>query len=303
MIAPESGNLHVFVLSSDWGIRVKYNDGNRWVPNDQDWIPLGAYYFSPPAVASGATEGIDLVARSPGNDFWHASTRDGYDHLSWESLGGDFTSQPSVVAWGPNRLDVVGRGQEGDFLWKYWNGTTWSSEWVSLGGDFASSPTLVSKQANRLSLYGIDRNGNLQHQWWDGRKWGRWENLGGSLNTAIALQQSPASDGLKQRYDIFAVNKQGVLLRSVWTGSKTLPWEELGKTIISAPAVASWTQNHLDVFGLNSVKALVHQAWDGKTWSPSISEANNLGGDFINFDELPPRLRPASSSRVPLLEL
>jgi len=44
-------------------------------------------------------------------------------------------------------------------------------------------------------------------------------------------------------------------------------WEDLGGILTSAPAVASWQANRLDVFGRGQNQALWHKWWDGSRWS------------------------------------
>jgi len=51
-------------------------------------------------------------------------------------------------------------------------------------------------------------------------------------------------------------------------------WEDLGGILTSAPAVASWQANRLDVFGRGQNQALWHKYWDGRRWS----EWEDLGG-------------------------
>src|SRR5699024_11312838 len=43
-------------------------------------------------------------------------------------------------------------------------------------------------------------------------------------------------------------------------------WESLGGVLMSAPAVASWQSNRLDVFARGTDQALYHIWWDGR-WS------------------------------------
>ncbi len=54
-------------------------------------------------------------------------------------------------------------------------------------------------------------------------------------------------------------------------------WEDLGGVLTSAPAVASWQANRLDVFGRGQNQALWHKWWDGSRWS----QWEDLGGGPI----------------------
>ena len=51
-------------------------------------------------------------------------------------------------------------------------------------------------------------------------------------------------------------------------------WEDLGGVLTSAPTVASWQINRLDVFARGQNQALWHKYWDGSRWS----EWEDLGG-------------------------
>jgi len=51
-------------------------------------------------------------------------------------------------------------------------------------------------------------------------------------------------------------------------------WEDLGGVLTSAPAVASWADNRLDVFARGQNRALWHKWWDGSRWS----DWEDLGG-------------------------
>ena len=46
------------------------------------------------------------------------------------------------------------------------------------------------------------------------------------------------------------------------------------------PAVAAWSSNRLDIFGLGTDWAMYHKAWDGSTWRPSLTDWEGLGGVF-----------------------
>ncbi len=55
-------------------------------------------------------------------------------------------------------------------------------------------------------------------------------------------------------------------------------WESLGGTITTAPAVASWRPNRLDVFAGGTDNSLYHIWWDGQRWSSWES----LGGGLTS---------------------
>ncbi len=55
-------------------------------------------------------------------------------------------------------------------------------------------------------------------------------------------------------------------------------WENLGGHLTSAPAVASWGTDRLDVFGRGKDGSLLHKWWDGMEWS----DWEDLGGDLAS---------------------
>ncbi|HMB05013.1 MAG TPA: hypothetical protein VKP69_14890 [Isosphaeraceae bacterium] len=40
----------------------------------------------------------------------------------------------------------------------------------------------------------------------------------------------------------------------------------------SAPAVAAWGTNRLDIFALGTTNVMYHKAWDGSAWRPSLTD-------------------------------
>ena len=58
-----------------------------------------------------------------------------------------------------------------------------------------------------------------------------------------------------------------------WVG-----WEDLGGILTSAPAVASWQPNRLDVFVRGTDQSLYHKWWDGSRWS----DWESLGGTLTS---------------------
>ena len=56
-----------------------------------------------------------------------------------------------------------------------------------------------------------------------------------------------------------------------WSG-----WENLGGTLTSAPTVASWQRNRLDVFARGTDQSLFHKYWNGRQWSNWSSLGGNL---------------------------
>ena len=283
VIAHESSNLSVLTLSgSDGALWYKYYDGETWYPSAGSWESLRGHYVSSFAAVSSDPARIDTFGRGRDSAIYHGSLRDNFRNNTFENLGGPFAGQPAAAAWGPDRLDVFARGTDGAIWWKAWNGAVWQSKWTSLGGSFVSAPTAVSKEIGHLSVFGINEDGELLTKYFENGAWSTaWGNLGGNLSSTIAVQTTSVF-GTK-RYDIFAVDKEQVLSQKIWTGSSWLPWVKHFGPVISAPTVTSTGCDRLDLFVLNPDHNLTHHAWSGDQWSPSISEGENVGGEFLGF--------------------
>jgi hypothetical protein len=62
----------------------------------------------------------------------------------------------------------------------------------------------------------------------------------------------------------------------LYNGSDWSGWEDLDGPITSAPAVASWEPDRLDVFAAGYDGNLTHKVWDGNEWSTF----EWVGGEF-----------------------
>ena len=188
VIAPESGNISVFVVGSDRAAWVKWYDGNTWFPSDTAWISLGGRFSSSLAAVSWGPHGVHLVGRDDDHAYLHAyaDTRDGYQELNWENLGGNFTSEPVAVSLRtiedlypidiPEKLSqlnidqtvwVFGRGADGSFKLRFWNERLWSpiDKWAKCSGWLFGVPSIVNASDTKLTLFGINRLGGLEYRY------------------------------------------------------------------------------------------------------------------------------------------
>ena len=62
----------------------------------------------------------------------------------------------------------------------------------------------------------------------------------------------------------------------LWWNGSWLGWEDMGGTFSSAPAVASWGSNRLDLFAKGMDNSLYHRYWNGSQWSQWVTH----GGTF-----------------------
>lgn len=284
IVSPRPGLLLVFLIDTDGILSWKYYERSSWYPGELEFYYLGGLFSGAPVAVSWDSNGVDLFARHHNNSYLHNPLRKDQGWLGWENLGGNFVSEPAAAAWGPGRLDIFGQGIDGSYYWKYWNGTTWSSSWESLGGEFVIAPLVVSKALDRLTIFGISRDGNLFSKYFQNGAWSsRWEYHGGSLTTNVAVQTSSID---RNRYDIFGIDTDNNLSHQAWNGTSGTPWVKHFGPFVSAPIVTSWSSNRFEVFSVNYNGRVLHQARTEGSWLPAISQGDNLGGLFIDLDDI-----------------
>ena len=126
--------------------------GNRGPATNGRWEGLGGQFTSGPAVASWASERLDVFARGTDDLLYHMSWTPGSGWQGWEGLGGgEITSDPAAVSWGDGRIDVFARGTDNAMYHKYYD-NGWSG-WEGLGGQFTSGPAVASWASERLDVF------------------------------------------------------------------------------------------------------------------------------------------------------
>lgn len=66
-------------------------------------------------------------------------------------------------------------------------------------------------------------------------------------------------------------------------GSGWGSWESLGGNFSTAPSVAHWSENRIDIVGqFNNDTSYQYKYWSGQDWQPSISGWESKGGDFAS---------------------
>ena len=109
------------------------------------------------------------------------------------------------------------------------------------------------------------------------------------------------------------------MYHKAWDGNAWLPsptgWEALGGTFDSAPAVASWGSDRLDIFGLGTDNSMYHKALTASPVPSAHRPGTSLDGVpslFFHRSMAPPvpgvrvldtarRLQPAYNTGVPKL--
>jgi hypothetical protein len=258
-------------------------DGSAWGPSQTGWEALGGTFTSPPAVASWASNRLDIFGLGTDSQMYHKACKSFSRHSSqapllltststpgtgsawspsqtdWEALGGTFNSPPSVVSWGNNRLDIFGLGTDNQMYHKACK----------------SSPKHSSQVPLLLIAISTPGTGSA----WSPSQTG-WEAIGGTFNSDPASVSWSAN-----RLDIFGLGTDNQMYHKAWNGSwspSQTGWEAVGGTFTSAPAVDSYSRNRLDVFGLGTDKQCYHKSYNGRSWSPSGTGWEAIGGTFVN---------------------
>ncbi|KAL8938926.1 MAG: hypothetical protein Q9211_002977 [Gyalolechia sp. 1 TL-2023] len=287
-----ANRLDVFGLDDHNVIKHQFYDGGGdWRPEVAQFENLGGGCDGQSNVAASTwgQDRLDVFCRGPDGDLLHQY----YDATSWqpsagslESLGGSISSGPSVVSWGPNRLDIFALNADHALVHLYWDGYSWS-EWESFGFGPAlhdNSLSVSSWGENHLNIFAVDENDALRQLAWDGTQWAGW--------TLLSDEKFPLSGKVgvtswsPGRIDIIALSKDtGHYLYKFYDGTSWRPeavaWYAKGSpsSFGSNPAVVSWGENRLDIFGESVDGQLLHQAWTGYDWYPSASDWESLAGE------------------------
>jgi len=296
-------------------------DGINW----SQWESLGGVFASALAVVSRSPNLLDVFGLGTDFSMFHRAYGPSWSP-AWESLGGVFTSPPSVVSLSPSQLDVFGLGTDHSLYQLTWNSGSWSSPWVSLGGHFTSQPAVVASGGDRIDVFAVGTDFGMHHRLWTATAgWADWELMGGifiSQPTAIAWTTrpvvagapvaagravtpgvgGPAGDLGQLRIAVFGLGTDSSLFCKTTDNTGGFPedWEGLGNSLQGAPAVVSWGDDRLDVFGTASADgSLQHRAYSGQwdaawtsfqgvltsaptavSWGANRLDIFGIGGDY-----------------------
>jgi len=121
----------------------------------------------------------------------------------------------------------------------------------------------------------------MYHRYYANGAWGTyggaWDNLGGSVATAVAASLYPT------RMDIFG-NSYGtytgstILYHKVWSSNAWSSWESLGQANIAYPAAVTYLgPQHMEVFEPFN-DGVYRKYWNGSSWVPSITGWSRVSG-------------------------
>ncbi|KAK7416707.1 hypothetical protein QQX98_005033 [Neonectria punicea] len=215
--------LSLLCVDADHRPQLQYYKGG-WRENFREWSDLGAWLSSTPALASGASGYVDVVAYGVASR-QDEKTQQGSDlsmiykryntttWLDWEGGWGSFTGDPAMVAVDETQLEYFGIDKNGTM----WHNTrllveeattrarrstgmsNLPSEYTdpeSLGGNFTSTPFAFATGSSRIDVLAVGDDGRLKHQARIEKDWANdWEDLGGYLSSApLALSFGNSSN-------------------------------------------------------------------------------------------------------------
>jgi hypothetical protein len=274
--------LHAFGVGQDHSLWHYTKSSGAW----SDPVSLGKDIVGPPAVCSWGGGRIDVFVVGTDGALLHKA----WNGAAWlpspsgyESLGGGIVGQPCAVAWGSNRLDVFVIGTDGALHHKWWDGVAWGpsiSGFEGMGGNLIECPVAVSTAPNHLDVFclrSVDRM--LLHKQYDGAAWlpslTDFDTLGTVENIPAVTSWGGGA------IQLCAVLSDGSMGYKSWDGTQWLPsatdWTPLGsagKPFISAPTIASWGLNRIDLACVDSDGVLQHKWLVGTTWG---TDWENMG--------------------------
>lgn len=286
LVAPSADRLDAFAIGQDHALWHVSRVSGVWSMPDS----LGGDLVGSPAVCSWGADRIDAFAVAADGALLHTW----WDGASWspsttgyERLGDlKIVGQPSAVASGANRLDVFVVGTDGGLYHKWLDGEAWGpphDTFESLGGNAEGSPTALSTAAGRLDVFCVRASDRaLLHKVNKGSGWlpspTEFEVLGPVDNVPAAASWGNGT------IHLCAVLADGTVGYKMWDGAQWQPsptgWTSLGaspKPFVTAPTVASWGLNRLDVVCVDADGVLQHKWFDGAAWGPSGADWEAMG--------------------------
>jgi len=307
--------IPVVGIGTNGAMYLKFWDGSKWLPSQNDWLSLGGGFGSAPTawqclwnVLDSYETGfiglgldyqayemmLDLVSWPP------ISTQQIAGGVqAWEALGGTFNSALDAKPWGWNQVDathnhslaIVGLGTDNQPYLYATSPTDLNDDdpkssqgWLALGNKFIydpviSAPNVSNVGNNTFDVFGIGTDRQLYHMVINGNQSpivpSTWQPSGGCFISA------PAVFGSGSRIDVFGLGTDNQMYHRAWNnGSWLSDWEALGGSFQS-PAAVTGGVNPLDVFGIQSDGQMYHKWWNGAQWMPSQTGWVPLGGQFI----------------------
>ncbi len=256
-----------------------------WAPR---WENLGGDAQNDPAVASWASGRLDVFWRGTNNHLMHRWYPNFGAWSFLQDLGGTPASSVAAVATDNLRLDVFYFDSSRNLIRQYFDGSAWGTQTITLAATekppVGSGPTVTSWSAGRLDVFWRGTDNKLKHIWRTSytANWTAVQDLGESLSSDPGAVSDAAV-----KIDVFWRDANNALRHkwfpscvgcNTWSTSTT---RTPSNTVFSAPDVASWGTNRLDVFWTSLTGGLEHTwRFDNNTWwGPNAVQ--HLGGAHV----------------------
>jgi hypothetical protein len=238
-----------------------------------DWQDLGGVILSAPSVASRDTGKMTVVARGPDNQLMYRYYNQGIGwNDDWLPLGGEAMYDPVIVSDDPDRYTVFRVGPQQRIWRRSFSGSAYDRDdngwgnWEQVAGVNTawSGLAAASRRPGQIELFTQDqRNESL---WITVPAGGdvQMTSLGGTFNGTPAAIARPDSC----RVDLLARDaKSSMLHHRALTGEEWTPWTPLDGLVLSGPAVASPSNDRLEVFAKGDAHKICSRSHKNGSWS------------------------------------
>ena len=252
-------------------------------PSISDWESLGGGFTSAPAVCSWGPGRLDVFGRGEDFALWHNWFSNG-KWSDWETLGGELNSPPAAVSWGGGRIDVFARGTDRALWHKWFTDGSWRG-WESLGADLNFGPAVSSWGSGRLDVFARGADNAICQRSFDGG-WSDWRAIGEPETTSAVPGIAAVSSTRGEIYLVMWGNWDvGHLLTDkfyrggFWQSPrKFADFGGAEAALSTSLAVASWQQDHYDVFARGSDNTLFRMGFVEGSVPHKTTFWGSLGG-------------------------
>jgi hypothetical protein len=237
------------------------------------WQNLGGVILSAPSVASRGTGKMTVVARGPDNQLtYRYYNQDTGWNNAWQPLGGEAMYDPVIVSDDPDRYTVFRVGPQQRIWRRSFSSSAYDQDdngwgnWEQVAGVNTawSGLAAASPQPGQIELFTQDqRNESL---WITVPTGGDAQitSLGGTFNGTPAATARSGSG----RVDLLARDATSNMLHHrALTGEEWTSWTALEGPVLSGPAVASPSNDRLEVFAKGDGHEICSRSYKNGSWS------------------------------------
>ena len=237
-LAYADGRLELLVRGYDHALwRLPYDgDSDSW----GTWSnAAGGILLSGPAVASRATNELDVFAIGTDNQVYHQHKAASWEGWTLVDGGGIFpvfarqanlppVPAPAVVARGGSQLDLFRLGPDQTLWWCHSDdGQTWDA-WQNLGGMLASAPAAVLVKDGPMQVYALGLDGAVWYRTYASvGSWAAWQRLESPVGVAwnaVPVLTSPAVG----QVNLYLAGTEYRIWSNHFTGTAWGVWNSIG---------------------------------------------------------------------------